>query len=253
MKTGINHKSHLELSSITEQLLLNGTLTKCPGLLYGKVGIAIFFFHYARYTQNTLYANYAMDLIEISLQQLHANYRADYEKGIAGIGVGLGYLIEKGFLDFVEDTFEDLDERMYRAVWYDPCSNFSQYQGLIGYEKYWIMRLRQTPSSIQAQNCLQRITERVEMEIQEISSEEWLDVYRSFCDLQTYSDLDISSELFERSRQEAHVLGGVASKQTLDLNQTEETSSMGILGPAGKGLKLLTALEAINGDWETLI
>ena len=42
MKTGINHKSHLELSSITEQLLLNGTLTKCPGLLYGKVGIAIF-------------------------------------------------------------------------------------------------------------------------------------------------------------------------------------------------------------------
>ena len=77
MKTGINHKSHLELSSITEQLLLNGTLTKCPGLLYGKVGIAIFFFHYARYTQNTLYANYAMDLIEISLHQLHANYRAD--------------------------------------------------------------------------------------------------------------------------------------------------------------------------------
>ncbi|MDH6358179.1 hypothetical protein [Parabacteroides sp. PF5-9] len=28
-------------------LLLNGTLTECPGLVYGKMGIAVFFFHYA--------------------------------------------------------------------------------------------------------------------------------------------------------------------------------------------------------------
>lgn len=39
------------LNQIADQLLLNGTLTKCPGLLHGKKGISIFFFHYARYLQ----------------------------------------------------------------------------------------------------------------------------------------------------------------------------------------------------------
>lgn len=37
------------LRQIAYMLLLKGTLTVCPGLLYGKMGIAVFFFHYARY------------------------------------------------------------------------------------------------------------------------------------------------------------------------------------------------------------
>jgi hypothetical protein len=35
------------LSQIADMLLLNGTLTECPGLVHGKMGIAVFFFHYA--------------------------------------------------------------------------------------------------------------------------------------------------------------------------------------------------------------
>ena len=37
-----------DLQQITDMLLLNGTLTECPGLVHGKMGIAIFFFHYAQ-------------------------------------------------------------------------------------------------------------------------------------------------------------------------------------------------------------
>jgi len=33
-----------DLQQITDMLLLNGTLTECPGLVHGKMGIAIFFF-----------------------------------------------------------------------------------------------------------------------------------------------------------------------------------------------------------------
>ena len=78
----------MELTKIADWLLLNGTLTKCPGLLHGKLGIAIFFFHYARYTGKTLFEEYAWDLIMAIQEQLHVNYRPDYEKGIAGIGEG---------------------------------------------------------------------------------------------------------------------------------------------------------------------
>ena len=49
---------------IVGKLIINGTLTEQPGLFYGKTGIAVFFFHYARQTNNKLYQNYAMDLIE---------------------------------------------------------------------------------------------------------------------------------------------------------------------------------------------
>ena len=102
-----------ELSLISNQLLLNGTLTKCPSLLHGKMGISIFFFHYARYVQDDLYSEYAMDLIRGLLEQLHANYRADYEKGIAGIGVGFSYLLEKRFLDLEEEAFDDFGQQSY--------------------------------------------------------------------------------------------------------------------------------------------
>ena len=86
----------MELTKIADWLLLNGTLTKCPkGLLHGKLGIAISSPsspHYARYTGKTLFEEYAWDLIMAIQEQLHVNYRPDYEKGIAGIGVGIELL-----------------------------------------------------------------------------------------------------------------------------------------------------------------
>lgn len=52
------------LQQISDMLVLNGTLTECPGWVHGKMGISIFFFHYAHYTGNMLFADYAIDLIE---------------------------------------------------------------------------------------------------------------------------------------------------------------------------------------------
>ena len=44
-----------QLSQVANMLLLNGTLTESPGLVHGKMGVAIFFFHYAQYTDCLLY------------------------------------------------------------------------------------------------------------------------------------------------------------------------------------------------------
>ena len=46
-----------DLQQIADMLLLNRTLTECPRLAHGKIGIAIFFFHYARYTGNELFVD----------------------------------------------------------------------------------------------------------------------------------------------------------------------------------------------------
>ena len=59
-------------------------------------------------------------------EQLHVNYRPDYEKGIAGIGVGINYLSYNNLIEIEEDLFEDFDKRMYRAVIHDPFPNYSR-------------------------------------------------------------------------------------------------------------------------------
>ena len=50
-----------DLGQIADMLLLNGTLTDCPGLVHGKMGIAVFFFHYAQYTGNADFGLYPPD------------------------------------------------------------------------------------------------------------------------------------------------------------------------------------------------
>ena len=121
------------LSRISEMLILYGTLTECPGLVHGKTGIAIFFFHYAQHVNNMLFADYAMDLIAEIQNQIHVNSPVDYEKGIAGIGTGIIYLIQNKFLISEDDICKDFDNRMVRAVMYEPWQNFSLYDGLTGY------------------------------------------------------------------------------------------------------------------------
>lgn len=100
-----------ELRQIVDMLLLNGTLTECPGLVHGKMGIAVFFFHYAQFTGNELFVDYSMDLIGEILDQIHINSLADYEKGLAGIGLGFDYLIRNNFLSVEDDICEDFDQR----------------------------------------------------------------------------------------------------------------------------------------------
>ncbi|MDY3068981.1 MAG: hypothetical protein SOR57_04865 [Parabacteroides sp.] len=107
--------------------------------------------------------------------QIHANYRPDYEKGIAGIGVGLDYLIQNSFFDASDDIFDDFDNLMYRAVMYDPFGDFSCYGGLIGYGYYWMTRIRKETSI--ADKCLLRILEHIEESIYMMPIKEKVDVY----------------------------------------------------------------------------
>ena len=80
----------MELTKIADWLLLNGTLRKCPGITqHGKLGIAIFFFHYARSYRKNIIRRICMGFDHGNPRTLHVNYRPDYEKGIAGIGVGI--------------------------------------------------------------------------------------------------------------------------------------------------------------------
>lgn len=256
-RTKIEH----DLRHIAEMLLLNGTLTECPGLVHGKMGIAVFFFHYARYTDTVLFSDYAMDLIVELQKQLHANSRADYERGIAGIGTGIDYLINNDFLETEEDIFEDFDQRMVRAVMHDPWQNFSLYDGLTGYGRYWISRMRYQMSSVQDRECLIRITERIEERLANIPSGELTDVYCFLRDLSELSGFDKSAGLLGRVYQRSTYINELLRdetahdlKQILDLDKEAPPAGTGLLsGYAGEGMLRLTVLDPTIEPWMRLL
>ncbi len=273
-----------QLSQVANMLLLNGTLTESPGLVHGKMGVAIFFFHYAQYTENMLFADYAVDLIGEMQNQIHLNSPADYEKGIAGIGVGIDYLIRNDFLLVEDDICEDFDQRMVRAVMYDPWQDFSMYDGLTGYGRYWISRLRYQEPAVQAQECLGYIVRLLEENLADIPSEEQTDVYSFLYDLQRISGYESCNGLLEQCRKwEAknsfsrlgdsaisNFIRKVQSSRYLNdtnqneidtiLNQIEDLDtekppvSMGLLtGYAGEGLLRLEALRKTDHSWTFLL
>lgn len=68
------------------------------GLLQGKMGLAIFFHHYSKYTNNTVYSDFANDLLDIVWKQVHEYMPVGFASGLTGIAWGIEYLIQNGFV-----------------------------------------------------------------------------------------------------------------------------------------------------------
>jgi len=180
------------LKKIVQTLIINGTLTEQPGLFFGKTGIAVFFFHYARVTDNNLFEKYGMDLIDEIQKQITVSFPVQYDTGLAGIGCGIEYLIQNNFIETNdEDILEDFDSRMYRAVMCEPYLDFSLECGLTGWGRYFIYRLR---GSGQKNNKLHEAMTHISNEIAQkiventISENEQPDVYRFFQDLTSFPE-----------------------------------------------------------------
>ena len=170
-----------------QTLILNGALTECPGLFYGKTGIAVFFFHYARSTDSALFREYAFDLIEEIQEQMTATISARYDTGLSGIGVGFEYFLQNGFIEAEgDDFFEDFDARMCRTAMYEPCPDLSLAGGLTGWGRYFIYRLRGDGSDNSTlHKALTHITKEIAQKVVEnsVPENEQSDVYRFFYDL----------------------------------------------------------------------
>jgi hypothetical protein len=101
------------LHRIARYLMLNGSFADNIGLLNGKMGITIFFYHYARYTENKLFDDYAGKLLDEIYNEIHSSTPLNFEDGLCGIGWGMEYLISNHFVDANPDEIlEDLDKRI---------------------------------------------------------------------------------------------------------------------------------------------
>ena len=176
------------LEKVAHKLIINGTLTEQCGLFYGKIGIAVFFFNYARYTGNELYWNYGMDLIEETQKQIKAvKIPLRYDIGLAGIGCGFEYFLQNSFFEGENnEILYDFDERIICAAKNERYSSLNLHDGLSGLGRYFICRLRgNTKNNEKLYEALKHVAREISKNVtnKRVSINEQADVYLFYCEL----------------------------------------------------------------------
>lgn len=131
------------LQRIVDYLLINSSFTDNLGLFHGKMGIVLFFCHYARYAGNSDYDEFAGELMEEIYEDINTSISIDFENGLSGIGWGCLYLFNRGFMNGdINETLEDIDLRIMEQY---PARirDFSFRQGLGGISHYVCCRLNE--------------------------------------------------------------------------------------------------------------
>lgn len=78
-----------ELQQMVNHLAIHGSFIDDLGLFHGKMGIALFFYHYARYANEPVYELLAENLVEEIYESIHENMPITMEKGLCGIAWGV--------------------------------------------------------------------------------------------------------------------------------------------------------------------
>ena len=249
--------------------MTEGAFTEQPGLFYGKTGIAVFFFHYARLTGNASFADYAMGLIEKAQKQITDKTSIRYDIGIAGIGTAVEYLLQNDFLEAKEsDLFEEFDERMYQAAMHDPYSGFGLEGSLTGWGRYFIYRLRGAGyDDSKLHEALKHIAKIISKKIKlnKIAEKERPDVYRFFLDLTSIPEYaDLYAHSLKSSLPPAPSNRGGGNKvfneaigqewQNRKEPDNNVLTNMGLLnGWAAEGMLYLTRFYNLDDAWMKLL
>lgn len=77
------------LKRIADHQMLHGSFRRDLGVLNGKMGIVLFFFHYARYTGRVLYEDFAGEMLEEVIQELHSDLPIRFPMVYVGLAGGL--------------------------------------------------------------------------------------------------------------------------------------------------------------------
>ena len=135
------NKKHINfnLQRISNILLINGGFLDIPGLYSGEMGLVLFFFYYADYTEDEAYWDYAFELLERVQDRIHKETSIDYKNGLAGIGSAIEFLVQEGFIEAdTDEILEDFDERIFS---FENMTHLLTIDELLGIGYYALRRM----------------------------------------------------------------------------------------------------------------
>ena len=138
------------MQNLTSELILKHLdKVKTPGLFYGKMGIALFYYKLSQQLGDIKYEETADTLIdEIFATLQKVALQPDFENGLAGIGWGIEFLVQNRFLDAnTDDVLSDIDDKIFQHIIQTEELPVTFNMGLLGYATYLIYRLKNKNTS----------------------------------------------------------------------------------------------------------
>jgi lantibiotic biosynthesis protein len=134
-----------KLSEITDALYKNiDKVDKNIGLMGGKMGLALYFFYYAKFMAEDKWADVAVDLISDIFDEINNDFTYHtHAGGLAGIGWSIELLAQNEFIDTdTNDVLEALDPYLHKAMIYDITNkNYDFLHGAVGNGTYFLSRM----------------------------------------------------------------------------------------------------------------
>ena len=109
------------------------------GLLKGRMGLAIFLFHYAQLTGQERHTALAEKMLEELLKDIKPDAHYGFATGLSGVGWGIQYLHRRGFVEGdASEILEDFDRKIMEV---NPMRAFSlnRYYGFGGIVQYLVV------------------------------------------------------------------------------------------------------------------
>jgi lantibiotic modifying enzyme len=134
-----------KLSEIAETLVKHTEDSKDNiGLMGGKIGVALFYFYYAKLLGEDKYADYGVELISDVFDVINDDFTYHtHAGGLAGIGWTVEHLAQNDFIDTdTNEILADLDPYLHKTMIYDiENQNYDFLHGAVGNGVYFLSRM----------------------------------------------------------------------------------------------------------------
>lgn len=116
-----------ELKDLLRYGVLKTEVLENPGLYNGRLGMAILFYEYSRFGDDSLYEQFADEIID-SVLELPNDLSFNFSNGLSGIGWGIVYLLRNGFIEGdINDMLFDIDNKFKESGVSESDDDYSAY------------------------------------------------------------------------------------------------------------------------------
>jgi hypothetical protein len=107
-------KNHTQIQNISE------ILTYQQGLInsvFGKISVSIYFYQLSRLEDNRKYEKLAEKYLDEVMAEIDTVKEIDVKNGLSGIGLGINYLVKKGFVSGnINSILQEADDYLFRIM-----------------------------------------------------------------------------------------------------------------------------------------
>ena len=141
-------EQYLFLKNYTDRLIEKGKCFPDIGLWNGKMGLSVYLLHLARITGNENYESLASEFIDLIYEQLSDRIPFSYAEGLLGIGCGIEYIIEHGFIEGDSDEIlAEIDVIALNIINARSMQYLILNNGVCGVGYYLYRRLKKKPDN----------------------------------------------------------------------------------------------------------